>query len=90
VLVVEDFCQHIEERLPEAGTYGVQPTVEAALGDCLGYVAVLVEERAARLELAGEERRANVSNVVGYVCLLLRERPRRGSALAPTSRYAAT
>src|SRR5215216_1009667 len=38
------FGQQIKERFPEVGLYGVQPTVEAALGDRLGYVAVLVEK----------------------------------------------
>jgi hypothetical protein len=55
VLVLENFGQHIEERSPKAGLNGVQSSVEATLGDRLGYVAVLVQKRAARLEVAGEE-----------------------------------
>src|SRR5215213_1632015 len=55
MLVLEDLSQHIEKRSPEAGIYGVQPSVEAALGDRLWYVSVLVQKRAARLEVAGEE-----------------------------------
>jgi len=55
VLALETFGQHIEERSPKAGIYGVQSSVEAALGDSLGYVAVFVQERAARLEVTGEE-----------------------------------
>ena len=35
VPVLETFGQHIEERSPEAGVYGVQPSVEATFGDCL-------------------------------------------------------
>ncbi len=53
--MLENFGQQIEERSPEAGVYGVQPSVEATFGDRLWYVAVLVQKRAARLEVAGEE-----------------------------------
>jgi hypothetical protein len=53
--VLEDFGQHIEERSPEAGIYGVQPTVEATFGDRFWYLSVLLQKRAARLKIAGEE-----------------------------------
>jgi len=39
----------------------VQPAVEAALGDRFPYVAVLVQKRAARLEVTAEEGGANES-----------------------------
>src|SRR5215218_1061054 len=55
VLVLENFGQQIEKRSPKAGLYGVQPSVEATLGDRLRYVAVLVQKRATRLKVAGEE-----------------------------------
>jgi hypothetical protein len=55
VLVLESFGQYIEERSPKAGLYGVQSSVEAALGDGLWYVAVLIQKRAARLEVTAEE-----------------------------------
>src|SRR5215217_9068295 len=59
VVLLERFGQQIKERFPEVGLYGVQPTVEATLGDRLGYVAVLVEERATRLDVAREEGRGH-------------------------------
>jgi hypothetical protein len=55
VLVLEDFGQHLNERSPEGWIYGVQPTVEATLGDSLLDVTILLQKRAARLEVAGEE-----------------------------------
>src|SRR5215213_5312692 len=55
IVVLENFGQHIEEPSPEAGVYGVQPTVEATFGDRLLDVSVLVQKRAARLEVAGEQ-----------------------------------
>src|SRR5919107_4265056 len=55
IVVLEDLSQHIEKRSPEVGIYGMQPTVEATLGDRLLDVAVLVQKRAARLKVAGEE-----------------------------------
>jgi hypothetical protein len=53
--LLEDLGQQIEEHLPERWVYGVQPSVEAALGDRLVDVAVLVQKRAARLDVAAEE-----------------------------------
>src|SRR5215217_1394464 len=55
VPVLENFGQHIEEHSPEVRVYGVQPAVEATLGDRLWYVAILVQKRAARLDVAAEE-----------------------------------
>src|SRR5215216_323928 len=55
VPVLENFGQHIEEHLPERRVYGVQPAVEATLGDRLWYVSVLVQKRAARLDVTAEE-----------------------------------
>ena len=55
VLVLENFGQQIEERSPEAGVYGVQPTVEATFGDRLLDVTVLVQKRSTRLDVAAEE-----------------------------------
>jgi hypothetical protein len=55
VLVLEDFGQHIEECSPEGWIYGVQPSVEATLGDRLLDVTILLQKRAARLDVAGEE-----------------------------------
>src|SRR5215204_3825174 len=55
VLALESFGQHIEKRSPKAGIYGVQSSVEAALGDRLWYVSVLIQKRAARLEVTAEE-----------------------------------
>src|SRR5215210_9327200 len=53
--LLENLGQQIEEHLPERRVYGVQPAVEATLGDRLWYVAVLVQKRAARLDVAAEE-----------------------------------
>src|SRR5688572_22499807 len=55
IVVLENFGQHIEEHSPEAGVDGVQPTVEATLGDRLLDVAVLVQKRTARLDVTAEE-----------------------------------
>src|SRR5215211_37024 len=55
IVVLENLGQHIEERLPEGWVYGVQPAVEATLGDQLWYVAVLIQKRAARLDVTAEE-----------------------------------
>ena len=49
------FGQQIEERSPEARVYSVQPTVEATFGDRLFYVSILIQKRAARLDVATEE-----------------------------------
>jgi hypothetical protein len=57
--LLEDLGQQIEEHLPERRVYGVQPAVEAALRDRLWYVAVLVQKRAARLDVAAEEGRGH-------------------------------
>jgi hypothetical protein len=53
--VLEDLSRHIEKRSPQAGVYGMQPTVEATLGDRLWHVSVLFQKRSARLEVAAEE-----------------------------------
>ena len=55
VVVLEDFGQQIKERSPQARVYSGQPSVEAAFGDRFWYVAVLIQERAARLDVAAKE-----------------------------------
>src|SRR3712207_6710107 len=54
-LALENFGQHIEERSPEGWVYGVQPSVEATLANRLLDVSVLVQKRAARLDVPAEE-----------------------------------
>src|SRR5215211_4122196 len=53
--LLEDPGQQIEERLPERRVYGMQPTVEAALRDRLPDVAVVVQKRAAGLDVTAKE-----------------------------------
>ncbi len=60
--LLEDFGQQIEELLPEGWVYGVQPTVEAALCDRFLDVAVVVQKRAAYLDVAAEEGRRDESH----------------------------
>jgi hypothetical protein len=57
VLVLENFGQHIEERSPEGWVYGAcSRRLKRLFGDRLWNVSVLlVQKRAARLEVAGEE-----------------------------------
>jgi hypothetical protein len=53
--LLENLGQQIKECLPERRIYGVQPAVKAALGDRLWYVSVLVQKRAACLDVTAEE-----------------------------------
>jgi hypothetical protein len=53
---LEELGQQIEEHLPAGWVYGAQPTAEAALRDRLVDITVLVQKRAARLDVAAEER----------------------------------
>lgn len=55
IVVLEVFGQQIEERSPEVRVYGVQPAVEAALRESLIDVAVLIQERSSRLDVATEK-----------------------------------
>ena len=53
--VLEGLGQKIEECPPEAELYGMEPSVEASLGDCLLDISVLVQKRPRLLDIAAEE-----------------------------------
>lgn len=53
--LLEGLGQKIEEHPPEVGIYGMKPSVEASLGDCLVDISVLVQKRPRLLDVAAEE-----------------------------------
>jgi len=55
VSLFEDAGQKLEEHSPKRRLYGMDAAVEVALADHLLHVAVLVEEPAGLVDVAGEE-----------------------------------
>src|SRR5918993_938520 len=53
--LLEGLGQKIEECPPEAELYGMEPSVEASLGDRLVDISVLVQKRPRLLDIAAEE-----------------------------------